>query len=119
MATEKKDLKKALQAYRFEFDLMQKIPCTKEENKKCQEILKERGELPEGFYAYVYETGEISETEFYTIYQPELTEAEKEEYLTYKQLEYLKSIKNGVKFFVILTIIGLICSFFLMLIASN
>ena len=114
MAKEKKNLRDELRAYKFEFDLLQKIPCSKQENKEYQKILKGTGVLPEGVYAYIYDTGEASTTEFYTIYQPDLTDAEIVEYLTYKKLSLIKTIKNCAMFFTVLTIIGMILSFFIM-----
>ena len=39
MAKEKINLRDELRAHRFEFDLLQKIPCTKQENKEYQKLL--------------------------------------------------------------------------------
>ena len=80
MAKGKINLREELHEYKLEFDLLQKIPCTKQENEEYQKLLEVGGTLPEGVYAYVYPNGEISTTEFYTIYEPDLTEAEKREY---------------------------------------
>lgn len=119
MAKEKINLRDELRAHKFEFDLLQKIPCSKQENKEYAKILKEGGTLPEGVYAYVYESGETSTNEFYTIYETDLTEAEIQEYLTYKQLSLIRTIKNCVMFFTVLTIIGMVVYFFLMMNAFN
>ena len=115
MTKEKIDLRNKLLDYKFEFDLLQKIPCTKKENKEYQKLLKDGGALPEGVYAYVYDTGEISETDFYTIYEADLTESEIREYLTYKQLSFIKTIKKCVMFFTVLTIVGMIAYFLLLM----
>ena len=115
MAKEKINLRDELRAHKFEFDLLQKIPCTKQENKDYQKLLKDGGTLPEGVYAYVYDNGEISITEFYTIYETDLTESEIREYLTYKQLCLIRTIKNCVMFFTVLTIIGMIVYFLIMM----
>ena len=115
MAREKTDLRDALLNYKYEFDLLQKIPCTKEENKKYQKLLQGGDTLPEGVYAYVYDSGETSTTEFYTVYEADLTESEIREYLTYKQLGLIKTIKNCVLFFTVLTIVGMIACFLLMM----
>ena len=40
MAKEKKNLRDELRAYKFEFDLLQKIPCSKQENKEYQKTKK-------------------------------------------------------------------------------
>ncbi len=115
MAKEKIDLRKKLRAHKFEFGLLQKIPCSREENKEYESILKNGGSLPEGVRAYVYDNGEASTNEFYTVYEPELTEAEIREYLTYKQLSLIKTIKNCVVFFTALTVIAMIVYFFVIM----
>ncbi len=115
-------LRNALRSYRFEFNLLQKVPCSKQENKEYQKLLKDGGTLPEGVYAYVYSTGETSTTEFYTVYEPDLTESEKAEYLTYEKLDLLETIKDCIKtikgcvvFFTTLAIIGIIAYLIIML----
>lgn len=117
MAREKIDLRNKLRSYKFEFDLLQKIPCSKQENNEYQKLLKTGGSLPEGVFAYVYDDGEASTTEFYTIYETDLSEQEIMEYLTYKKLSLLKTIKNCVLFFTILIIIGMI-AYLLMFLSS-
>ncbi len=115
MEKEKIDLRNELRAYKFEFDLLQKIPCSKKENKEYQKLLKEGGVLPEGVFAYVYDSGETSTTEFYTIYETDLTESEITEYLTYKKLSLIRTIKNCIMFFTVLTIIGMVAYFFILM----
>jgi len=115
MAREKVNLRDELRYHKFEFDLLQKIPCTKQENKAYQQLLKQGGSLPEGVFAYVYDSGETSTTEFYTVYEADLSEAEIREYLTYKQLSLIKTIKNCILFFTILTIIGMVAYFFILM----
>ena len=114
MKKEKVDLRRELRAYKFDLGLLQRIPCTKEENKVFCRILKEGGQLPDGVYRYTSE-GNEAPTEFYTIYEPDLTEEEKAEYLTYCRLSMLKTIKNCVLFFTVLTIIGLVATVLLLL----
>ena len=108
MAKEKIDLRKMLIEYRVEFDLEQRIPCSKQKNMEIQKYVEDNGSLPAGVYAYVYDTGDVSTTEFYTIYKPDLTDAELMEYLTYRKLDFIRTIKNCVVFFTVLTIIGMI-----------
>lgn len=110
------NLKEQLNSYKYEFDLMQKVECSKEDCKKYKEMVENNQTLPEGVYRYTYENGEVSPDLFYTIYKPDLTDAEISEFLTYKQLGFIKTIKNCVVFFTVLTIISLIISF---LVATN
>ncbi len=98
----KVDLREELQKHKFEFNLLQRIPCSKQEIEEYRKILKNGGKLPDGVYV-----GELDD-DFYTIYESDLTEAEIREYLTYKQLSLIRTIKNCAVFFVLLTIIGMI-----------
>ncbi len=113
MARKKINLRDKLRAHKFEFNLLQKIPCSEQENKEYKKLLKEGGTLPKGVYAYEYED-ETSTGEFYTVYEAELTEAEIKEYLTYKQLSYIRTIKNCVLFLTVLVIIKIIVYLFLL-----
>ncbi|MBR3894791.1 MAG: hypothetical protein IKJ35_06550 [Clostridia bacterium] len=117
MPKEKINLRDELRSYKFEFDLLQKIPCSKQENKEYQKILKDGGVLPNGVFAYVYDNGETSTTEFYTVYETDLTESEIAEYLTYKKLNLIRTIKNCVMFFTVLTIIAMVVYFMIMITA--
>ena len=110
MAKEKTDLRKTLRQYKMDMGLIQQIDCSPKENKEIRKILKETGELPEGVYTYEYDYG----SEFYRLEEADLTEAEIAEYLTYKQLSLLRTIKNCVVFFTVLTVLGLIGGFMLM-----
>lgn len=113
MAKEKINLRNELRLYKFDFDLLQKIPCSKQENKKYQKIIKEGGVLPEGVFAYGYDTGDASTTEFYTVYETDLTEAEITEYLTYKKLSILRTIQNCMMLLTVSSIIYMVISIFI------
>ncbi len=115
MSKEKINLREELQSYKFDFDLLQRIPCSKQENKEYQKLIKDGGVLPEGVFAYVYDSGEASTTEFYTIYKADLTESEIAEYLTYKKLSLIRTIKNCVVFFTVLTIIAMVAYFLIVM----
>ncbi len=102
------DLREKLRKHKFEFGILQEIDCTENENKGYEELLKSGGALPENVFPRVYDDGEVSTTEFYTIYETDLTEDERKEYFAYKQLSMIRIIKNCVVFFAVLTIIGII-----------
>lgn len=106
MAKEKIDLKRELRAYKFEFDLLQEIPCSKEENKSYLKLIKEGKSLPSGVYSYKDEMGNESDT-FYTVYDPNLTPEETTQFLTFEKLKMLKTIKNCVVFFTVLTVVSI------------
>ena len=110
------NLHEQLRNHRFDYDLLQKLPCSKKENKEYAKLLKDNGALPDGVYAYVYENGEVSNTEFYTVYETDLTETERTEYLMYKKLEYLRTMKNCAMFFTVLTIIEIFAALIIALI---
>ena len=109
-----KDLRQVLLGYKYDFDLIQKIPCTTEENKAYTALVKEGRSLPENVYRYEYENG-VGSFEFYRVYEPELTEQELSEYLTFKRLKLLNTIKNCTVFFVVLAVISLVIGFFAMI----
>lgn len=112
MAKEKINLRNELRLYKFDFDLLQKIPCSKKDNKKYEKLLKDGGVLPEGVFAYGYETGDASTTEFYTVYEADLTEAEIVEYLTYKKLSILRTIQNCILVLTVSSIIYMVINIF-------
>ena len=119
MSKEIINLRDELRSHKLEFDLLQKVPCDKRENKEYKKILKELGKLPEGVYAYIDSSGETSTTEFYTIYETDLTDAEIREYLTYKQLSLIRTIKNCAVFFTALTVIGIVISILMALVLTG
>lgn len=108
MAKEKVDLKKQIESYKYDFGLLQKISCTKEENKKYKEIVKNGQDLPNGVFTFVDTTGKEFSDSFYTVYEAELSKEEIDEYLALKKLSLLNTIKNCSVFFVVLTIISLL-----------
>lgn len=112
MAKKNINLRNELRLYKFDFDLLQKIPCSKTDNKKYEKLLKDGGVLPEGVFAYGYETGDASTTEFYTVYEADLTEAEIVEYLTYKKLSMLRTIQNCILVLTVSSIIYIVVSIF-------
>ena len=92
--------------------MLQKIPCTKQENKKYQKLLKEGGVLPEGVFAYSQGTDDVSTTECDTVYETDLTDSEIAEYLTYRKLSMLRTIQNCILVLTISSIIYMVISIF-------
>ena len=90
----RKDLRTELRTMRFEFDILQRIPCSEEENRAFKRYLEDGQDLPQGVYRYRNSDGKNSETEFYTVYDPDLTERETNEYLALRKLQILNSIKG-------------------------
>jgi len=126
MKTEPIDIRKKLREYRLDNDLVQEIQLPERAVEKAKQALSEHGTLPNNVLS-----DENNPDVFYTVYTPSLTQEEIDEYLTYRQLnllrsirncqldliknnkrdsqiELLKSIRNCLYFFVALTVIGLI-----------
>ena len=112
MAKNKIDLKEDLRDIYFDVNLLQKIDCSKEDNKKYKQMLKNGETLPNGVFEYKYGLDNEGTGAFYTIHKPELTPEERLEYITFKQLKMLNTIKNCVVFFTTLTVISMVITFF-------
>lgn len=110
MAKQAIDLKKELEYYKFLTNLLQKIDCTKEEEKEYENLIKSNKPLPDGVYQYNEDTNI-----FYKLHKPDLTKEEIEEYLNFKVIDYLRSIKNFLMLFSVLSIISLISTLILLL----
>ena len=111
MSKENLTLRDELNLYKCEFGLTEKIPCSKADNEKFMELVSNGGQLPQSVYRYKdVDTGQFL-NEFYIMKDVDLTQNELEEYLTYKKLKLLNTIKNCVLFFTVLTIITLVISF--------
>lgn len=109
------DVQKELRKKRFEFGLFQDVECSDEDTQTYKTMLKNGEPLPEGVAQYKdSQTGEYMES-FYTVRDSGLTDAEKQEYLKYVELSYMKTIKNCVVFLTSLVIISLILTFIALL----
>ena len=102
-----KNIKKELKELKLAFGFATTKPCTQEENQAFKGVPKK--ELPEGVAYNDYEDV------FVKYEETEISAEDKKEFYRLKQLSYLKSIKNSLKFFVVLTIISLIVSLILVL----
>ena len=95
------ELKKELLLLKLEFGLSKKVPCSKLLSEKCVELKKSGKSLPEDVFTN-------PNGEFFTIQELDLSEEEIAEYLNYKKIKMLKTIKNCVVFFTVLTVISMI-----------
>lgn len=76
----------------YQFGLLKKVPCTKEENKVYTALLEAKEPLPPGVFREEYDNV------FYTVQGVDLSEEERAEYLACKKLSLLQSIKRAVVF---------------------
>ena len=99
------NIREQLAQFRYDHGLIQQIECSKADRKAYLELLKSGGKLPNGVFQSDEDHGEVL---FYTIYKADLSKDELEEYLSYKKIRLLKSIKDCAVFFVVLTVIALV-----------
>ena len=114
MANEKIDLRKELKQLRYENLFIQKVDCSREDNKAYKKLLKEKEPLPPGILQYRNEQSGEYLGEFYKIHETDLTFDEKRELLALRHISYIKTIKNGVMFFVALAAISLVSAIILL-----
>ncbi len=98
-----------LKELRREAGMLQVEKCSREENKEYVSITNKGEDLPEGVYQYMSDGQPVEE--FYRLYEENLSEAERLEYLLLKQYKNLKTIKNCVVFFTTFTILAIIIYF--------
>ena len=122
-------LRTKLEKLQKEVNMVCNVPCASEDNKKYMETLKNGESLPAGVYRYYDDDGEESDR-FYEIYRAEdLSSEERLEYILLQgmsefkeeslsslsrnqrlQIDLLRSIAKMIKFFVVLSVIGIIAS---------
>ena len=96
-----KNLKKEIEFYKFEFNLLQKVYCDTQESKKLSELTKTNQKLPDDI-----KMGNMDDS-FYRIHESDLSPEETKEYLQFQALACLKTIKNILLFFAILTVLSI------------
>ena len=89
-----------------DFDLFQKVDCTEEENAQFREAIKHHKEIP--FDVLQYEEYGAKIDRFYRVVPLDVNNEEFQKYCSLKQLKFLRTIKNCVVFFTILTVISLV-----------
>ena len=107
MAKDALDIREELRRTKFELNLLQCVDCSAEDNRWCLHLVKSGQELPQG----VYRKKDIDGREldlFYTVYDPQLTEQEMQEYIALMQYKEIRTIRKCVVFFTVLAVISLI-----------
>lgn len=103
-------LKKELEELKLQLGMLQKLECTEEQNAVYRTYIAQGKPLPTGIFTNYTPGSPIEFATFYTIQSTALSKEELAEYIQYKQLRSLITIKRCVVFFTVLTIISLICS---------
>ena len=102
-------IKKELEELKCALDIQEQIPCTFKENRAYAAMLTENRPLPEGVYRSD-PAGSPEYATFYTVKETALSKEELDEYVRYKQLKAILTIRNCVVFFTVLTAISIACS---------
>lgn len=103
MIDKKEILKNEYYANMYYFGTLRRVPCTKQENMQYQAILKSGGMLPKGVFQHPNKN-----SEFFVLCGDDFTESERIEFIMYKQLRTLYTIKNCLVFFTVMAIIGMV-----------
>ena len=106
MATEIKDIREEITQNKIDLGFYQIKPCSYDENQQLKELKNQGKPLPENINEYNSEYA----GEFYTVHKPNLSEKEMQDYIAFKHLRLLKTIKNCVLFFTVLTIVNIIAA---------
>lgn len=105
-------LRNSLNNLRQEFQITQKLPCSKEDEKKYSQLIAEGHALPDNIVVSKdYGMGNEVIYRFYVVKDSGLSSDEMSEYIMLKQLQNIRTIKNCVVFFTILSVISLLVSF--------
>jgi len=97
-----KNLKKELFELKVELDVIQQVECSKDEEKQIKELLKHKQLLSDDIHTASNDT-------HFRFVHTDLSKEELDELLLYRQIQYLKTIKDCMIFFVVLTVIAIIC----------
>jgi len=103
------DIKTKLKKLQEELEIIEKIPCTKEEADQYDELIKENKELPPDVFCFSEEDSECLYCKYYR-YKTNLSYEEKEEYLLLYQTKQLIIIKRCAIYFTGMSIIGVLLS---------
>ena len=92
--------KEELRNLELELDFSQLTVCTEQEKRECRALIEAGKTLPPDFFH--------TESGLCKIAKASLTTDEKQQLIQYRQTVYLRSIKSSLKYFVILSSVGLI-----------
>lgn len=110
MDSEDKRIKDEIEEYKLECGFIKIIPCSNKENKEYEKIAEEGRAFPENVKPYTYYDGTRS-GEYYKVHEENLSFDERLEYLAYKKLSLLQTIRNCVIALLIIGIVLVIVSF--------
>ena len=102
-------LTKELEQLKHKLGILQEVDCTDSETEEYRKLLSQGMPLPNDILCRDPDISNEYAT-FYTVQETKLSKEELLEYVQYKQLCTLITIKKCVVFFTVLTIISLVCS---------
>ncbi|NOR44790.1 MAG: hypothetical protein GQ534_04320 [Candidatus Delongbacteria bacterium] len=100
------ELKQEMNEMMVELGIAKREYCTPEEFELFQEIESKDEELPAGVYPF---RKELERLTYYRMIS-DLNSEEQNNLLQFRQILYLKSLKNMMVFFVVITVISMIVS---------
>lgn len=112
-------IKKRLKMYQVKYNLLRDRQCSKEEHDTYLKLTHTGQELPDNVYEVVTSEGAVISYRQITSDAPLLDDQERMEFLMYKNLELLRSIKNCNIFLVVVTAINLASAIIGAIILSN
>ena len=102
------DIRQELFEKQIEYGFLKVINCSHQENLQYAKNKKNGESLPENVRQYKDTQTDQYVDEFYYLNDTKLSDAEKQEYLKYIELDRLDTIKKCLIFFTVLTVIFLI-----------
>ena len=100
-----------LQKLKYELGILQEVDCSDEENIEYRKLLQANEPLPNGTLRRNPDSA-VEYASFYKVEQTALSKEELSEYIQYKQLKAIITIKYFVVFFTVLIAISIILGFF-------
>ena len=104
-------LKEQMKCYKVDYNLFKKTECSGRESDEFLNTINSGEALPNDILCI-----EIEKKYFYRLEQSDLTKEEEQEYLIFQQLSLLNTIKNYLRFIIILAAIGIFSGIILVLI---